>query len=63
MSSLSIMQKLQEMNEHNTQDELKQYQDTTNKRLEKIQKELNELKEDFNKLQVETKETIKNRDI
>jgi chaperonin cofactor prefoldin len=41
------------------QDELKQYQDTTNKKLEKKQKQINEHREDFDKLQSETKETIK----
>jgi hypothetical protein len=48
------------MVKQNVQDELKQYQDTTNKKLEKTQKQLNELRED-NKLQSETKETIKKR--
>jgi hypothetical protein len=35
------------------------YQDTTNKKFEKTQKQLNEGREDFNKLQSEIKETIK----
>jgi hypothetical protein len=38
---------------------IQEIQDTTNKKLEKTQKELNELKKDFNKHQNETKETIK----
>jgi hypothetical protein len=38
------------------QNKLKKYQDTTNKKLEKTQKQLNELGEDFNKS--ETKEII-----
>jgi TolA-binding protein len=45
------------------QNELKQYQDTTNKKLEKTQKQLNELREDFIKLQTKTKETIKKKEI
>jgi hypothetical protein len=43
------------------QDELKEYQDTTNKKLEKTQKQLSELREDFDKLQSERTETIKKR--
>jgi F0F1-type ATP synthase membrane subunit b/b' len=38
---------------------IKKFQDTTNKELEKTQKQLNELREDFNKHQSETKDTIK----
>jgi chaperonin cofactor prefoldin len=56
-----VMEKLQNMAKQKVQDELTQYQDTTNKRIEKKQKQLNELKEDFNKLQSETKEIIKMR--
>jgi chromosome segregation ATPase len=44
---------------NNEQKELKQYQDTTNKKLKKTQKQLNELREDFNKHQSKTKETLK----
>jgi hypothetical protein len=54
-----LMDKLQETFKQNVQDELKQYQDVTNKKLEKTQKQLNELREDFNKYQGKTKETSK----
>jgi tRNA(Phe) wybutosine-synthesizing methylase Tyw3 len=40
---------------------LKKYQDTTNKILQKTQKQLNELREDLDKLQSETKETIRKK--
>jgi hypothetical protein len=43
-----VMEKLQGMVKQKVQDELKQYQDFTNK-LEKTQKQLNELREDFAK--------------
>jgi type I site-specific restriction endonuclease len=56
-----LMEKLQDMVNQKVQDALKKYQDTTNKKLEKMQKQLNELREDFDKLQSETKETIKKR--
>jgi F0F1-type ATP synthase membrane subunit b/b' len=56
-----VIQKLKETVKHNVEDELKQYQDTTNKKLEKTQKQLNELREDFNKHQSETKDTIKKK--
>jgi uncharacterized protein involved in exopolysaccharide biosynthesis len=36
----------------NIQKQLKEYQDNTNKKLEKTQKQLNELRENFNKLQM-----------
>jgi uncharacterized protein YlxW (UPF0749 family) len=54
-----VMEKIQKMAKQNVQDELKQHQDTASKKLEKTQKELNELRQHFNKLQSETKETIK----
>jgi hypothetical protein len=38
------MEKLQETVNQNVQDKLKQYQDTTNKKLKKTQKQLNELR-------------------
>jgi hypothetical protein len=38
------------MVKQNVQDELKQYQDITNKKLEKTQKQINEHRQDFNKL-------------
>jgi predicted nuclease with TOPRIM domain len=55
------MEKLQEIVKQNIQNDLKQYQDTTNKKLKNTQKQLSELREDFNKHQSETKETIKNK--
>jgi hypothetical protein len=54
-----FMEKQQEMVKQNVQDEFKEYQDTTNKKLEKTLQQLNELIEDFNKHQSETKETKK----
>jgi uncharacterized membrane-anchored protein YhcB (DUF1043 family) len=55
------MKKLQETVTQNIQNELKQHQDTTGKTLKKTQKQLNELRENFNKHQSETKESIKKR--
>jgi uncharacterized membrane-anchored protein YhcB (DUF1043 family) len=43
------------------QDAFKKYQDSMNKKLQKAQKQLKELREDFDKHQSETKETIKKR--
>jgi predicted nucleic acid-binding Zn-ribbon protein len=57
------MEKLQDMFNQKAQDALKKYQDTTNKKPEKTQKQLNEFRKDFHKLQSETKETIKKKDI
>jgi ubiquitin len=56
-----LLEKLQDTMNQNVQDALKKYQDTTNKKLEKTQKQLNELREDFNKPESETKETRKKR--
>jgi hypothetical protein len=56
-----LMEELQDTVNQKVQDVLKKYHDTTNKKLEKTQKQRNELREDFNKLQSETKETIKNK--
>jgi hypothetical protein len=44
---------------HNEQDALKKFQDTKNKEHEKAQKQISELRQDFNKHQSETKDTIK----
>jgi Skp family chaperone for outer membrane proteins len=52
-----LMEKLQDMVKQKVQNEIRKYQDTTNKK----QKQLNELQEDFNKYQSETEETIKKR--
>jgi hypothetical protein len=43
----------------NVQDAFKKFQDTKNKEHEKTQKQTNELREDFNKHQSETWDTIK----
>jgi hypothetical protein len=56
-----LMEKLQHMGNYKVQHELKKYQDITSKKLEKTQKQLNELREDFHKLQNETKETVKKK--
>jgi hypothetical protein len=54
------MEKLKEMVKQNVQDELKQYNDTKNKKnWEDKKNQLNEIRGDFNKLQSETMETIK----
>jgi ferritin-like metal-binding protein YciE len=53
------MKKLQEKVKQNIQNKWKEYQDIINKKLEKTQKQLNELREDFNRLPNETKENIK----
>jgi signal recognition particle GTPase len=56
-----LMEKLQEMVKQKVKDIVKQYQDATSKKLEKIWKQLNELRQDFNKFHSETKEAIKKR--
>jgi hypothetical protein len=43
----------------NVQNALKKFQDTKNKQHEKTQKQINELREDFNKHQSETKDNMK----
>jgi hypothetical protein len=53
-----LVEKKKDTVNHKVQYGLKKYQDTTNKRLEKTQKQLNELREDFNKHQSKTKVTI-----
>jgi hypothetical protein len=53
------MEKIPDMVNHDVQDALKKFQDTKNKEHENTQKEINELREDFNKHQSETKDTIK----
>jgi hypothetical protein len=54
-----VMENLQHMVNQKVQDAPKKYQNITNEKLERTQKQLNELREDFVKLQNETKETIK----
>jgi acyl-CoA reductase-like NAD-dependent aldehyde dehydrogenase len=58
-----LMEKLQNTVNKKVQDALKNFQDTTNEKLEKTQKQLNELREDFNKHQCETKEIMKEKNI
>jgi hypothetical protein len=55
------MEKILDMIYQNIQDALKKFQDTKNKEHEKTQKQINELREEFNKHQNETKDTIKKR--
>jgi hypothetical protein len=55
-----LMEKLQDVVNQKVQDALKKYQDTTNKKLKKTQKQLNELRDDFNK---NTKVKQKRREI
>jgi predicted nuclease with TOPRIM domain len=54
-----LMEKLQEKFKQNIQNQLKKYLDDTKEKTLRRQKKLHELREDFNKLQSETKETIK----
>jgi site-specific DNA-adenine methylase len=53
-----LMEKILDMVKQNVQDALKKFQDTKHKEHEKTQKQINELREDFNKHQSETKDTI-----
>jgi chromosome segregation ATPase len=53
------MEKILDMVNQNVQDALKKFQDTKNKEHEKMQKQINELRKDFNKHQIETKDTLK----
>jgi molecular chaperone DnaK (HSP70) len=57
--SMNFMEKILDMVSQNVQDALKKFQDTKNKDHEKTQKQINELREDFNKHESETKDTIK----
>jgi hypothetical protein len=54
-----LMEKILETVNQKVQVALRKFQGTTNKELEKTQKQINELREDFNKHQSETKDTIK----
>jgi hypothetical protein len=58
-NSQKFMEKTLDMVNQNVQDALKKFQDTKNKEHEKTQKQINELREDFNKHQSETKDNIK----
>jgi hypothetical protein len=53
------MEKTLDMVNQSVQDALKKFQDIKNKEQEKTQTQINELREDFNKHQSETKDTIK----
>jgi type I site-specific restriction endonuclease len=54
-----LMERIIDMVNQKVQDALKKFQDTKNKECEHTQKQINELREDFNKHQSETKGTIK----
>jgi uncharacterized protein involved in exopolysaccharide biosynthesis len=53
------MEKILDMVNQNVQDALKKFQDTKNKEHEMTEKQIKELREDLNKHQSETKDTIK----
>jgi uncharacterized protein involved in exopolysaccharide biosynthesis len=53
------MEKILDMVNQNVQDALKKFQDTKNKEYEKTQKQIKELRDNFNEHQSETKDTIK----
>jgi uncharacterized protein YukE len=55
-----FMEKILDMVNQNVQDALKKFKGTKNKQHEKTQKQINEPREDLNKCQSETKDTIKN---
>jgi uncharacterized protein involved in exopolysaccharide biosynthesis len=55
------MGKILDMVNQNVKDALKKFQDTKNKENEMTQKQIKELREDFNKHQSETKDIIKGR--
>jgi hypothetical protein len=57
------MEKILDMVNQNVQGALKKFQDTKNKEHKKTQKEVNEFREDINKHQSKTKDTIKKRDL
>jgi predicted transcriptional regulator len=52
------MEKILDMINQNIQDSLKKFQDNKNKEHEKTQKQVKELKEDFNKHQSEIKDSV-----
>jgi hypothetical protein len=52
------MEKTLDLVNQKVQDALKKFQDTKNKEHEKTQKQMNELRENFNKQQSQTKDTI-----
>jgi uncharacterized protein Yka (UPF0111/DUF47 family) len=58
-----LTKKLEDMVAQKVEDALKKYWDTTNKKLEKTQKQLNELREDFDKHKSEIRGDYKKRDM
>jgi molecular chaperone DnaK (HSP70) len=56
-----FMEKMLDMVNQNVQDALKKFQDTKNKEHEKTQKQITELRKDFNKHQSEIKDTIRRK--
>jgi ferritin-like metal-binding protein YciE len=54
-----FMEKILDIVSQNVQDACKKFHDTKNKEYKKTQKQINELREDFNKHQSETKNSIK----
>jgi peptidoglycan hydrolase CwlO-like protein len=53
------MEKILDMVNQNAQDAFKRLQDTKNKELEKTQKQIKELREDFSRQKSKIKDTIK----
>jgi hypothetical protein len=58
-----LMEKTLDMVNQNVQDACKKFQDSINKKPEKTQKQLNELREDFNKSKVKQRKLFKKREI
>jgi hypothetical protein len=56
-----FMEKIPDMVNQNVQDAHNKFQDTTIKEVEKTHKQIKELREDFNKYQSETKDTMKRK--
>jgi hypothetical protein len=54
-----FMDKILDMVKQNVQNALKKFQDTKNKEQEKTQKQINDLREEFNKHQSVSKDTVK----
>jgi uncharacterized tellurite resistance protein B-like protein len=60
--SEKFMEKILDMVNQNIQNELKKFQDTKSKEYKITEKQIKELREDLNKYQSETKDTVKKRD-
>jgi hypothetical protein len=56
-----FMEKILDMYNQNVQNAFKKFQNTKNKEREKTQKQINEIREDFNKHKSETNDTIKRK--